>query len=341
MRERKYYIDILRIIAIIQVINLHITAPFFDNVDIFKTDIWWCSSIINTLSRISVPIFIMISGALLLGDDGNKKVDFFLKKRFNKVLLPFIFWGMFYYILNNNYSVKGFVIALLENRLEYHLWFMYYIIGLYLIFPLLKIYMENASKSKIIYFVMLCCIPGIISLVNYCFNVDINIILPGVSGCIGLFLLGYLLDQEIIKQKNRIIIYILGIVSLIFTILGTYILSNNLGNPTQILFDNWGINIIIMASSFFIFIKYLCINLKMKNNKINKIIITMSKLSFGIYLVHAYILRLFFEGKIFPEIATRLEGGFLGFTIRFLIIYCISYIIIFIISKIKYLRRLV
>lgn len=100
-KERIFYYDFLRAFAIIAVILCHI--------DIFYGDLNTplqiiCKLTINDIGRMGVPIFLMISGALLLNRD--YELSDFLKRRFTRIIYPFIFWmtlilgGMF--CLNEN-----------------------------------------------------------------------------------------------------------------------------------------------------------------------------------------------------------------------------------------------
>lgn len=96
MRNRSVYADILRVGALIGVVFLHSAAPpmyLFNSID---PSWWWIANIIDAGTRWSVPIFLMLSGMLLLDTKYDEPMSLFFKKRFNKVILPFLVWSVIY-----------------------------------------------------------------------------------------------------------------------------------------------------------------------------------------------------------------------------------------------------
>jgi surface polysaccharide O-acyltransferase-like enzyme len=88
----------------------------------------------------------MLTGALLF--DEEYSLDTILKKRFFRVIIPFIFWSISYIlfsitlkILHNGeldfFNVFTFVIDQLKNGSSYHLWFVYMLLGIYLFIPII------------------------------------------------------------------------------------------------------------------------------------------------------------------------------------------------------------
>lgn len=347
VNSRKYYLDILRIIAIIQVINIHVTARFFNDKQIFGKYEWWSANIIDSLSRTGVPIFIMISGALLLGNKSEEKMSKFFEKRFSRILIPFLFFSAFYYVVYNDSTVTfknigNFILALIQNNVYYHLWFMYTIIGLYLVVPIIRIYVNNANGKQLLYFEILCWISGgALPIINQIFKINISLVIPVVGGAVGLFILGYILDNKNFSKKIRYGIYLCSLISILITILGTFIISEETGEISQVLFNNWGMNIIIMASALFIFIKQILIKYSIKDCIIKIIFVSISNLSFGIYLIHIHILTLLENGKIPLLLPQNMPSTLLGLTCRTFCVFIISYFIIYCISKIKYINRVV
>ena len=66
---RKHWIDYLRVIAIIAVITIHSTTSFYARFGEIGMLDWWLANLLNSASRFAIPLFVMISGALLLGRD--------------------------------------------------------------------------------------------------------------------------------------------------------------------------------------------------------------------------------------------------------------------------------
>jgi len=89
MPHKLSYISILRIIATIAVIAIHASSGYLNGSDIAGFD-WKYANLINSFTRFSVPVFVMLSGALLLTKEENTSE--FYKKRLLKLCYPFIFW---------------------------------------------------------------------------------------------------------------------------------------------------------------------------------------------------------------------------------------------------------
>lgn len=154
--------DRLRNLATIMVIGIHVAAPVAhaEGAD-FNSHWWWAGNFWNSLTRPAVPLFVMLSGYLLLGKD--YPLPDFLKRRFSRVVIPAIFWMLVYCFYN--FMAKGSpatigeaLKSLLTGPVHYHLWFIYLIIGLYLIYPVLRPWVRVASRQDFLYFFVMCCL---------------------------------------------------------------------------------------------------------------------------------------------------------------------------------------
>lgn len=89
------WIDNSRILAIFAVIVVHVGAKVVGE-NTIGSEYWWYGNIFESLARWCVPVFVMISGALLL--DPNKKEDLltFYRKRLHRIFIPFLFWSVIY-----------------------------------------------------------------------------------------------------------------------------------------------------------------------------------------------------------------------------------------------------
>lgn len=147
-------LDFIRVIAALSVIVIHVTAPY---VLVNKY-----GYIMNQGVRYAVPIFVLISGLLLMHSYSMKefKLRDFFRKRFNKILIPYIIWTLIYMLFNNRNSIgtlfqqNSQFASLLLKRLRYgtadsHLYFIIIMIQLYLLFPVLKKLIEKAPKTTL------------------------------------------------------------------------------------------------------------------------------------------------------------------------------------------------
>lgn len=84
-----------RIIAILAVVLLHVSSRVITWSELGSND-WWYANLYDSLVRWCVPVFVMISGALLLAPEKAEPLGVFYKKRASRILSPLVFWSLFY-----------------------------------------------------------------------------------------------------------------------------------------------------------------------------------------------------------------------------------------------------
>ena len=141
-----YWITNLRVLATIIVVVIHTSGGVLFHYNTIPHSSWWIGNVISNFGRFSVPVFVMISGALLLG----REIDLFpfLQKRFVRVWIPFTIWVIIYVFYHNIFErnpysfSKAFVDYLtMGGGLYGHLWFIYMILGLYLLTPFINYFL--------------------------------------------------------------------------------------------------------------------------------------------------------------------------------------------------------
>lgn len=290
-------LDTLRAIATISVVFLHVSAHYLSKFGTIPVQDWFIANIIDGGTRFSVPIFFMISGALLLSKDYT--LENFLKKRFYRILPPFLFWSVLYIIhklwkLTNQGVAVDLIYALkfagtqLLNGSMYHLWFVYVILGLYLFVPIIRKWIKVASQKEILFFLVIWVIS---MLFQYTFfkSYKPHIDLRYFSGYLGYMVLGYYL----LKTKNNYLnkrFFAIGLIVIghLITILGTYFLTVKTSSFNNTFYVYLTLNVFFSATGVFLFFK----NFSVKNTFILRIIAFISKHSYGIYLIHILILVL-------------------------------------------------
>lgn len=142
---RNYTLDVIRAVSIFMVVLIHSSGMWEDNADIGY--VFVLKSIFSPLINTAVPMFFMLSGALLLGKE--EPLGVFLKKRFSRILLPFVLWAIFVYGLLNPPTKVSFLwecpYAILTGKVHGIYWFVYTIICLYLLTPILRPAFRKAS----------------------------------------------------------------------------------------------------------------------------------------------------------------------------------------------------
>lgn len=149
-------IEILRVLGCIGVIIIHITARYMTVKDIRLTPSNVMVISLNSLFQFVVPLFFFISGYTLFLVYKNKKIDIksFYKKRFIKIVVPYIIWSFIYMFVNSiiknqPLSISTIIESLLLGKSFYHLYFIVVIIQFYLLFPLLKKIFDKAPYNLI------------------------------------------------------------------------------------------------------------------------------------------------------------------------------------------------
>ena len=322
MKKRNYRLDLLRVISMIMVIIIHIANYYcraFGDIDKIS---YIGALIFNTISRISVPFFFMISGATLLSKGYDKGKN---KERIIKKIITLSVITIIYFIWDKYYMNKTFnIIYLLSKPERKLLWFMYAIISIYIALPFIKCMVDKMGKEEDKLFVILWLIfNGILKGLN----IGNTYLIPIISGTyyLGYFIIGHMIIKYynyIKKNKNNNLLIMTTILSFVIVVISTYFISSNNAKHFTKLFT-YG-NMLTMVASLSSFI-YLYFNIK---DKENIIISKLSNLSFGIYLFHGIILDYIMKLIPYKNICS-----FIGIPIILIIVISLTSIIVNIFKK--------
>jgi len=294
--EKLYWIDSLRVLAIFSVIVLHVSAPILGKYGSISNFDWWIGNIYDSSVRFCIPIFLMISGALILSKT-YESIGEYLKKRVMRILLPFLFWSMIYILKDIFHQVSGgehktiieflkFAFSRLRDGASYHLWYIYMIIGLYLFFPIIGKWINKSNKYEIKYFIIIWLLSILVQapFINKIFP---NINLIYFSGYIGFPILGFYLYKNTFTNSDRnFLIFFLIMTGILITIFGTFITTKHEGVFDATFYSYLTLNVILASTGIFLLFK----NFIKFRTKTTSIILFFSKYSYGTYLIHILIL---------------------------------------------------
>lgn len=141
----------MRVAACFMVFVVHSTEPFYlggqGSLILDETDAFW-ASFFDTLVRSCVPLFVIASSYLMF--PLNCSTGEFFKKRAIRILIPFILWSVVYAFACGE-PVENFKNLLLNfNYAAGHLWFIYMLLGVYLLMPLLSPWAEKVGKKELL-----------------------------------------------------------------------------------------------------------------------------------------------------------------------------------------------
>ncbi len=149
--SREIWVDWLRVAACLMVLTVHSTEPFYlgggGSLILTKSDALW-AAFFDTLCRACVPLFLIVSGYLQFPLHYSAKE--FFRKRAVRILPPFILWSLVYAFVWGD-PVSNLKDLLLNfNYAAGHLWFVYMLIGVYLLMPLLSPWAERVSRRELL-----------------------------------------------------------------------------------------------------------------------------------------------------------------------------------------------
>lgn len=295
-KKRIYYFDKLRLIAISLMMLVHLAGQ---NMYVYNPSAWQWNvfNIYNASGRWTIQIFVMISGALLLG--GHQTVSSIWKKNIARIMAAFCFWSLAYagfYFLGGaslDKTVSDFLTG------HFHLWFLPMIAGLYMLIPFLRKIVEDKKLTEyflLLSFVFSIVIPQLVvvtGLFSEKVSSLINLTFAGFSfnfgfGYIFYFVLGYYLHNNAFDAKWNKWFYACIPVGYLLTIGLSRLLDFTSNGADTTFYGAFTINCFIMSVGIFMLGKN-CFDKPCKNPKLEMFIKKLSEYSFGAYLVHALV----------------------------------------------------
>lgn len=319
------WLDVVRLIAMFTVVCCHCTDPFnfypgvAPNIDQIK--LW--GAIYGSLLRPCVPLFVMITGALLLPVRGEASV--FYKKRIPRVFFPFLIWSVIYNLFpwmtgllgldpkiildffpysGEEVARQSFAVSLDYilhipfnfSILAVHMWYIYLLIGLYLYMPIFSAWVEKASERAKLYFLLAW---GVTLLLPY-YNQFVAPYLWGTcswnafgmlyafAGFNGYLLLGhYLRNLDWSLGKTVAIGLPMFVVGYLITFFGfRYItaLPEYSDEMLELFFTYCSINVLLMTFPVFMLAK----KVKVRSERTKRALGNLTVCGFGIYMIHYF-----------------------------------------------------
>lgn len=320
------WLDVVRFVAMFTVVCCHSADPFNfysgpvpANIDEIK---FWGAAY-GALLRPCVPLFVMLTGALLLPVRGDASV--FYKKRIGRVMWPFLIWSVLYnlfpwftgllglqpdFILNffpysGEEAARQSLAVSLENialiplnfsLLDVHMWYIYLLIGLYLYLPIFSAWVEKATDKAKLCFLLLW---GVTTLLPYYQQFVAPYIwgtcswnaygmLYYFAGFNGYLLLGHYL-KNLDWPVRRILLYgiplfLIGYAVTFFGFRHMTSLPNYNDQMLELFFTYCSLNVVIMTAPVFMLLK----KVRVSSLSVQKALANLTLCGFGIYMVHFF-----------------------------------------------------
>jgi len=301
---KRYHLsaDILRSAAMFGVIIIHTANAVFARPDFIGGISWWFALSLNAMSRISIPLFIMVSGYLILQKDESPADTW--RRMYYRLIVPLLFWFTLRIVWNNGSPVFSgihqvlFVRFLTANVMD--LYFFVILAGLYGIAPFLRAFFRAVRSRQqelvIAVCLVLCGIAyyAIDFFINRCSSFHIlSYWLPYA----GFFASGYVFGRY--KAGNPVVLGVLYAAAFTITLVGGYAYfvlraqGNQLlsaGNCLNFYTDSYAsLNVAVMALSLYTLVmhtKFACMP------KIARIFVrSVARHSLAIYVLHSFVLQ--------------------------------------------------
>jgi len=307
--QRDVSMDVLRVFACFLVMWQHVSEYYYISPEGLpvKAASTYIIGYITSLDRCCVGLFVMISGYFLL--PVKDSVDDFFKKRLRRIVLPFIFWGIVYavyYLISRGDTLTQCLTNMAHIFVNFgtelgHMWFIYMLIGLYLLAPIISPWLQTAKKKTLQFYLAIWLVASTLPYIHLvypeiwgeCFW-NPTPMLYYFTGFAGYFILGFYLRKY--GQPSRISSVFLIIIGYLITSL-VYNARIESAETVSSLELSWGetnINVIMMAIGIFGIVR----RLQWKGqNLLGRLMTDNAVKGYAIYLAHVLVLSEF--AKIF------------------------------------------
>lgn len=303
--SRIAYLDSLRLAAMVGVVLIHVCAVLVTDLAAdgqMPGFVWHLANLLDSASRFAVPVYFMLTGALLLGDDRSLSPRGILRHRVVRIAVPLAVWSVIYLLFRALWQIflqtvwpsilrpeDEFVLAkalrsLVSQPAAVHLWYLYALLIIYLLLPFLRLLVKHAPRRLLIYGLGLWFVfsslwraaAGLLpelSLQNYA-NPDF------LGGYVGYVLLGWVLSTtEKIPRRQWLVIGYAA--AALVTTAATYMMTLGAGELNGVFYQYFMPNVVVMAACVFLFFRA-----SDTGRPSSPMTASLAGLSFGVYLIH-------------------------------------------------------
>lgn len=293
--KRFIHYDLLRIAACFSVIMLHSASQFWYELPLGSRN-WLVANSYDAMFRFGVPVFVMISGALFLPAGRKLEIKRLYTHNILRLAVAYLFWSGVYGLWDcrsfqwKEAGWKAIVLEMLAGR--YHLWFLPMLIGIYMLLPILRTWVEHADKKGIQYFLGLFLVFQVLKETLLCFVPSYNIrqflgLLPVelVESYVGYFVLGYYVSHYGIRKEYHKWVYAGGAAGAAMAVILGNVMSLRAAEPVTGVFDSYSLFTFLAVAAIFLFFQEI-VGKRQFSQGAACAIKGVSDCTFGIYLLH-------------------------------------------------------
>ena len=339
--KRYYWLDLLKIIACFCVIVNHVGTIELTETNSSAAALFYCIQF--ALCRIGVPLFIMVSGYLYLSSE--KSDNFTYKTIFQKIyriIVPLLLLSLLLAIKDTgirNFNILEFIKKIIEKPYIVPYWYLYMLIGLYMVTPFIKKMIDNFKDIDYKVFLgIFLILPAIVMFLKNGLNVEISkyffqAFFPAI---IAYYISGVYISKLKLTNKKLIISIILFTTFSVLFFLTLYIPYLKTNNVSYLFDDIKDIFCIFQSLTLFYIFRHLFENKKF-SKKLSLFISETSKLTFGIYLTHYLIIYRVY--KFAPIHQIFMYNANIGIICIEIVVFVICGIVTYIIRKIPIIKK--
>ena len=351
-KKRILSYDVIRIVAALAVVMVHVAAPFINQNKIGSSE-FTAGNLYGGIARIGVQMFVMLTGALTLREE--KEYTFSTMWRsIRNLLFLLVCWSAIYaavHPLSLGYDITFETVMDRFFKGHYHLWYLFMLIGLHLITPILRTFVKKENKKYVGYYILLAMIFTFIAplfeffytklggtkewAAEYFDKFQIGI----VGNYIAYYLLGWYLTTVELGAKARRLIYLAALAGCAVTVGCSIGYSEGSVRAYSVFFHNFTLNVMCMSVGVFTFLYYFFKD-RILGNRTTKAIVKLSSLTFGVYVLHLYVMNVL--TRVWPELFVfgALPAPVLAF-LQWIVITVISFAVTYLLSKIPFIKKIV
>ena len=356
-KSRRLSYDVIRIVAICLVMLVHVSAYIV----LYNTDPatkeFFFGNIVNGVSRAGVPLFLMLTGALLLNENRKFDAKVFYKKSFTWIALLMLGWTVAYAafyaiafpLLHHNpvaWDTVGKTMwnyALNLPTMYPHLWYMFMVVGLYLMIPVLRLFVKRENKSYILGIIIAFVVAQLavntfnILMTGWAFNLTTIVNkfhVEPATGFVGYVLTGWYVTNFKIAKRKRVALYGLSLAAVMFAtsmvqtqIKATPGVRGNLYEPLTLTAFLYGLGVFVLLYT-------LCGEKQTKH----RLTAMLSKDAFGVYIIHALWMELL--TMWFPYWEFPVKSVVVYMLALFLAVAVVSYLTVWLVSLIPGVKKI-
>jgi surface polysaccharide O-acyltransferase-like enzyme len=338
--------DVLRAAAILLVVVIHTSSGVLNAGPARGPGAWWAGNLFDSFARSGVPLFVLLSGWMLLTPDRrHEPIASFLWRRGQRVVLPLVTWSALAYAwlaLRDHRPVgwARFGRDLLNGPVYYHLWYVYILLGLYLAIPLLRPLAAESSRSLRWYTLGLWFVgTALLPLWEWWGGPHVGIPVMVVSTYVGYLLAGTWLAGIPVTPRTRWQLLFLFALTAAWTMAATARLTG--GEEMNVaLYAYDRPNVLVMSVALFVLLTQAQpAAWASRHPRILGIIRAVAATSFGVYLFHPLLIDVLGSGVLGFRLTAATIPPLVGIPLYSMAVLAVSVALMLVLRRIPFLGR--